>query len=279
MGENKICYEGIAPFSLSVKYVEFAPEHPEDYPQPHVHPQCEIYINISGDVSFVVENSIYPISPGSVIITRPFEYHHCIYHRNVMHKHFWILFSPGENKPLLDLFYKRAQGMNNLLVLPPEETDELVSLCHTMVDVPMDAFDQLFSFMKCIQLLRSAATAVASPDNYSEDVRYAMGYIGEHFAENVSIRELAKQANVSLNSLERHFVKLVGMTPSAYLQKKRLANATKLLASNHSVMDACLQSGFTDYCGFIALFRRNYGITPLAYKKTLGTSMEIRNRA
>ena len=102
-----IAHEGMAPFQLSVKYIDYVPEKPEDYPVSHVHSQCEVYINLSGDVSFVVENSIYPISPGSVIITRPFEYHHCIYHKNVEHKHFWILFSSDGNEPLLDLFYNR----------------------------------------------------------------------------------------------------------------------------------------------------------------------------
>ena len=32
--------------------------------------ECEIYLNLSGDVSFEVENRIYPVSPGTVILTR-----------------------------------------------------------------------------------------------------------------------------------------------------------------------------------------------------------------
>jgi len=56
----------------------------------HIHKECEIYLNLSGNVCFEVENHLYPISRGSVIITRPYEYHHCIYRSNARHEHFWI---------------------------------------------------------------------------------------------------------------------------------------------------------------------------------------------
>lgn len=262
-------HEGIAPFKLSVKYIDYVPKKPEDYPISHVHSQCEVYINLSGDVSFVVENSIYPISPGSVIITRPFEYHHCIYHSNVQHKHFWILFSAEKNERLLDMFFRRHPGENNLLVLLPNDLEELTSLCHAMIDTSMDDLEKVFSFLKMLHLLKGAAAPAPATVNFSDDVRFAMKYIGDHFAESISIKKIANLSNVSINSLERHFVKSLGMTPSAYIKKKRLANATKLLSGGSSVMEACAQSGFTDYCGFISLFRENYGITPLVYKKAL----------
>ena len=59
----------------------------------HVHDCCEIYINISGNVSFMVEKNIYSIKPGDVIITRPYEYHYCINHSDEKHNHICIFFS------------------------------------------------------------------------------------------------------------------------------------------------------------------------------------------
>ena len=60
------------------------------------------------------------------------------------------------------------------------------------------------------------------------------------------------------------------MTPSDYLRKRRLSHAAELLAGGSSVMEACLQSGFSDNSRFIALFKRYYGMTPLNYKKQTG---------
>ena len=59
----------------------------------HTHNEFELYVNLSGDVSFLVENNLYNLSRGDVIIARPGEYHHCIYRSDAPHKFFWILFN------------------------------------------------------------------------------------------------------------------------------------------------------------------------------------------
>ena len=58
----------------------------------HTHSEFELYINLSGDVSFLVENNLYDLKHGDVIIARPGEYHHCVYRSDAPHKLFWILF-------------------------------------------------------------------------------------------------------------------------------------------------------------------------------------------
>ena len=127
-------FNEIKSFDISVKYIEIDSDSQENVFDSHTHEECEIYLNLSGDVSFVVENNIYPIKPGDIIITRPFEYHHCVYHSNKLHKHFWILFSSRGNEYLFDAFFKRKTGNANHLSLTPEDTDTLISLCHKMTE-------------------------------------------------------------------------------------------------------------------------------------------------
>ena len=94
--------------TFDIKYVDMPPEAADKTNNSHVHPECEIYINLSGDVSFMVEKRIYPITPGSIIITRPYEYHHCIYHSDKPHRHFWILFSaPADNDGSKSTLYSK----------------------------------------------------------------------------------------------------------------------------------------------------------------------------
>jgi len=40
----------------------------------------------------------------------------------------------SENEFLLDAFFKRKTGNTNHLSLPPDETEELIALCHKMVE-------------------------------------------------------------------------------------------------------------------------------------------------
>ncbi len=265
--DNKENFAGVKPFDMRVTYNELDYSSPENVFDSHIHEECEIYINISGDISFMVENNIYPVKPGDIIITRPFEYHHCIYHSNKLHKHFWILFSSKGNEELLDIFYKRPLGEDNQLTLSSEYTEELIKLCHKMTGKEENEGRKIYNFFKLINLLQNADVAENLNGDYPEDVIFAINYINTNFTQNITIRDIAKGANVSINTLERHFAKTLNITPAGYMQKKRLANAVKLLSKDYSVAEASEYSGFSDYSKFISLFKRSYGITPLKYKK------------
>lgn len=114
---RKITLPEISKAECSISHVVIDVASPLNENESHIHRECEIYVNLSGDVSFEVENRIYPVSRGSVIITRPFEYHHCIYHSNQLHEHFWITFSAGASDAFLAMFYGRGKGKDNLIIL------------------------------------------------------------------------------------------------------------------------------------------------------------------
>ena len=263
--KNELQY-GVRSFSLEIRHVKTNRRDHSEGLEPHVHSECEIYVNLSGDVSFMIEDRLYPILPGSIVITRPYEYHHCIYNSEAPHEHFWILFSASGNERLLDLFFQRQRGEGNLLTLPTDLQRELVKLCFALVEAPTSDFERHYLFFRLIYLLNAADVTVAGSRNYPDDVKWVLNYVNQHFAEPVSVRELARQAHVSINTLERHFADTIHMSPYSYLKKKRLANAASVLWLGGTVMDACTQSGFSDYSAFIALFKRHYGMSPLKYK-------------
>ena len=247
------------------KYFESRPEEANESFESHIHEECEIYVNVSGDVSFVVENRIYPVLPGSIIITRPYEYHHCVYHSKKLHKHFWMLFSCRGNEKFFDLFFERRAGDKNLLVLSPDSTQRFTALCHKLAKGGYDEISGMANFFELIKLLRSADSP--SPESaYPNDVEFAIKYIGENFTSPITVAEIAGGAGVSVNTLERHFSKTLGKTPAKYILGKRLSYAAFLLSKGESVTDASEKSGFSDYSRFISIFKENYGTTPLKYK-------------
>lgn len=264
---KELRYEATAPFTMTLNYVETDRSSPVNQFDSHVHPECEIYINLSGDVSFVVENQIYPIFPGNVIITRPYEYHHCVYHSDAEHRHFWILFSSNGNEALLRRFFDRKSGENNLLLLSPECQRELIALCYDLIEKKGTVLSQYRDFLHMMELLENADTPSTVSEQQPKALTLALDYMNQHFAEPISIRALADAMYVSLHTLERYFHEAMGMTPSAYLKKKRLAYAAELLYKGRNVMETCQESGFSDYSTFIATFRQHYGMTPLQYRK------------
>ena len=262
-------HKGMLPFKITPAYVEISADDPQNEYNSHVHPQCEIYVNLGGDVSFMVENRLYPIIPGSIVITRPYEYHHCIYNGKSIHKHIWILFSSDGNEELFDMFFNRQAGENNLFVLTPEKQNEFLGICMKMIEEKCSEIEKYYCFFKLMHILESADSFAPPEDIYPKDVVDALNYIDKNFSEPIAVSDIAEAAHVSVNTLERHFRDVLKMTPSIYLKKKRLAHAAERLYKGDTVMQACESSGFGDYSNFISLFKRTYGLTPLKYKENI----------
>ena len=153
-------------------------------------------------------------------------------------------------------------------MLPADKTEELFSLCHRLTEGCDDEAEKYYRFFKLINLLNSA-TAVNAPDNSEGgSIIKAINCINNNLSRNISVTEIARECNVSVNTLERRFLRELNISPSAYIRKKRLANAAKLLSEGHSVTEAAEMSGFADCSNFIFLFKKAYQITPLQYKKS-----------
>ena len=262
-----------SPVGIGIKYVDTRPSQKDKTNDSHAHPECEIYINLSGDVSFMVEKHIYPVSRGSIVITRPYEYHHCIYHSDEQHKHFWILFSPSSDNDyikasLFGKFFSRNLGMNNLLRLGEDDEDKLISLCHKLSRGDMREAEMYAGFYQLIDLIDKAEVTSEKKSNYPAEIDTALGFINQNFKNSaITIQDVANHSGVSVNTLERHFRSNLSISPNSYLKKKRLAHAAELLFFGKTVSEACEESGFSDYSHFIALFKSSYGTTPLKYKK------------
>ncbi len=258
---------------FSIRYVEMDPGALLNHHGTHIHKECEIYLNLSGNVSFEVENHLYPISRGSVIITRPFEYHHCLYHSNDRHNHFWITFSADEKQEFLEMFFDREKGKKNLIFLDEEQLDEACRLMKRLMDDKADSLSRRILFLQLMHVLRQSRNGGGAgiADTMPNDVARALRFMEEHLVEDFDSHALAAACNVSVNTLERHMKETLGITPFAMLRKKRLIASLAWLREGDSVTEAALKSGFSDYSNYIQLFRKQFGFTPLQYKKKIDT--------
>ncbi len=259
----------VSAFSLRAVYSELTKESIENTNHSHIHDECEIYVNLSGDVSFIAENKIYPVKPGDIIISRPFEYHHCVYHSEKLHRNFCIWFDPKGNERFLDTFYNRKAGEGNLLTIAPSDSDAFFALCNALTYPEKSEIKKYKNFFSLLHFLDNATEVEVKAEAYPDDVIFTVDYINKNFSTIKTVEEISREANVSVNTLERHFKTTLNISPSDYLKKQRLANAAKLLSKGATVTEASDKSGFPDYSWFIALFKKHYGITPLKYKKNI----------
>ena len=277
MGKQKILtMDGILPFELDCSYVECYYDETEILNEAHIHEACEIYINLSGDVSFMVEDHVYPVNSGNAIITRPNEYHHCIYHSDALHKHFCILFTYSGNEGILPGFFDRVLGEKNLVVLEEEQSRQLNKLCFDLLEKDLNQFSRLLAFFRIINLLEHGQKECETtlPEKLPQDVEKALEYINANLTGELSVAAIAKAVSVSVNTLERHFRTSLQVSPTELIKRKRLYQAAELLRSGYSVQEAAMESGFCDSSYFIGLFRERFHMTPLKYKKKYSAAVE-----
>ncbi len=76
------------------------------------------------------------------------------------------------------------------------------------------------------------------------------------------LEELARGAGASLRTLQRCFSDETGLTIETWRQKARLVHSAAALAGGASVTDAALDCGYDSPSAFIAVFRKQFGVTP-----------------
>ncbi len=266
---NTILFPSTGQTKFFINYSEDDGKIKQKQKQTHIHSECEIYVNISGDVSFEVENQIYPVKKGDVIITKPYEYHHCIVHSDEVHKHYWILFEPEGDHDISRLFLEREARVGNLIHLDDFALTDMLRLFSVMLDSKKSALEHKIAFFQMMQLLESkkSVSNLHKKKQIPKNLIAVLTYMDEHLSESIDIKAIAEECFMSVNTLERHFKNFFGESPSAVLRKKRIVYSASLLRDGASVTEACDKCGFGDYCNYIAKFKALYGMTPLQYKK------------
>jgi AraC-like DNA-binding protein len=100
-------------------------------------------------------------------------------------------------------------------------------------------------------------------------VKTVQEYIKAHYADPISLEQLATHVGLNPYYMLRIFSKTVGMPPHTYLTHIRIKEAKDLLARGVSIADAASQTGFTDQSHMTKRFKRKFGITPGQYLLSL----------
>ena len=96
-------------------------------------------------------------------------------------------------------------------------------------------------------------------------IQQSLDYIEDNLKAEISIAELADMAGYSLYHYERIFKKLVGISISQYIKRRRLLHAAFDIANGCKIMDAAFGYGFDTNAGFYKAFLREFGSAPSEY--------------
>ena len=105
--------------------------------------------------------------------------------------------------------------------------------------------------------------------NWYDPIRKAVVYLDDHYAENITVEQLASISHYSVAQFRRLFHALMQMSPSDYISTVRInAAKTFLSTTDKRIGDIAIETGFFDHSHFIRTFKNIVGTTPAKYRKS-----------
>ncbi len=143
-------------------------------------------------------------------------------------------------------------------------------------------FETIFENMKKEGYIESLTTSLAvdklltsialAPDSRGSFVEFdavsvARRYMEEHYAEDLHVDDVAREAAISTSQLIRLFKRQLGTTPHSYLLRYRITQAKEFLAETTlPVATIARQVGFASESNFSYRFGEMCGQSPSAYR-------------
>ena len=105
------------------------------------------------------------------------------------------------------------------------------------------------------------------PRLHLQRLRDIVSYIQEHYAEEISLKEVAEQVNICKSECCRFFKKHMNMTIFDYILFLRIQKSLPLLKSGESVTEVAGRVGFSSPAYYGQIFKRYMKCTPREYKR------------
>lgn len=139
-----------------------------------------------------------------------------------------------------------------------------------------EPFDQYLHFLKIIyelslandsRILASSSFAKAVRDKESRRVAKVKQYVNDHYAEDLSLADMASLAGMTPSAFSRFFKSRTGRTLMDYIVDIRLGNAARrLVDTTDNVSEICYGCGFNNLSNFNRLFKAKRGYTPREFR-------------
>lgn len=225
-----------------------------------IRPYTLIHYVLSGSGTFVLKGREYHVHEGQAFVAPPGEDAYWTANAEAPWSYRWIGFT--------------GKFSYDFAALPPvfDISPELLPLQCNPVDPKFSNKAISFRVVSELMLLLSTMQEVTlrNPD-YAQTV---MEYVRSHYAEKISITELAASLNLSRSYLSDYFKKKTGLSIQSYILNTRLEISRHHLLDGKSVKEASKLSGFSAVSNFTKLFTRESGISPSQFRKQTLTSFE-----
>lgn len=154
--------------------------------------------------------------------------------------------------------------------IPPSEKNDFIKALHVYLRNDPLSNPQLLSIAYNIyyQCIKADHKAYSRSSRLFEQMT---SFIIEKYSEpSLSLPEISAGVGISERHARLIFKKMMGCTPTSYLNSIRLEQARNMLRnSNMSVAQIAHSTGFNDGFYFSRVFKKSFGVSPSAYRSKM----------
>lgn len=249
---------------------------------PHFHEDVEIVTVKSGKMAYCVNGKVIRLYAGDTIFVNANQIHYSMSVDGETATYVIFVVNPSilnssvavEMKAVLPIIsnpnlpYMRFRNIN-------EHTRDVYRIITSLPDLRRDPFRitiRLFEFWEII-LLQSATFGILNEDMqadmHTRAFKSMMSYIQQQYHNPVTLEDISASGNVSISLCNRIFHKYTGESPVKYLVDFRLRKVAEyLVTTNLSLPEIAQKSGFNGTSYMAEMFKRTFGVSPTAYRKT-----------
>ncbi len=280
--EKTFCIQGDIAVMRNSMPVRFVHRLTQDSPENHVlhlNNYLEIYVFISGNHKYIVENSLYELRRGDIIIINPREVHKALTMSNCMYERFYFLVDCHAFDGLclnpLSSGLSSITGGGNLISPDDKNREAILEMLYAISDCfrdgREDSFRAMSFFMRILdeinRQLNAGCVAPGTGTHIPQRLEQVLTYVSDNTAVIQSVSEIASAMGLTPQYLSAYFSRHIGTPLKSYIQAKKIALAKNLLDNGADVTQACFDCGFNDCSYFIRIFKKYVGTTPLNYKR------------
>ncbi len=228
----------------------------------HFHEFNKLVYLISGKVDYAVEDTVYSLNPGDVLLVKHHTIHKALIDRTVPYER--VIIYLDENRYSSVMPEAGLTRCFDKCLYTPEDS-QIVDLLRELEHCADPVLKETY-LLQLLAVLNSMKGSSPEEIRYDEKTERVLTYINENLSSDLSVDELADQVYLSRYHFMRLFKEATGETVHQYVRRRRLLNASRLIREGCPATQAAKQSGFEDYSVFYKAFKENFGFSPKELK-------------
>ena len=243
----------------------------------HAHDFLELYLFLDGSVAYYIEDRVYDLCPGDLLIIPPGKMHrpvianeHAAYERMVLWvdlKYLTALDTPEKDlQKMLETVGEKGHCVSlrgDELVYAATLFSQIVALSQNKCpSVLINSANRMYIWSVLEAYSRMESAERGEPEVIPKVIRF----LTEHFSEPVTLDDIAARFFISKSYLSRHFKEYTNATVYAYIMALRITHARKMIRDGVPAVEAGRECGFSDYSTFYKAFKAQTGMSPQQFK-------------